>query len=138
MTIDIFKCFEFQRIARWVEKKHCALFPGLARKPYMGFYQKLRHRRLDSIYQSLPSGKVQYNTKMRHWHLMAVHCVAQTVVSRLVVLRGVKVHHQLVSKHIEIYPMLRAAALGKAEGPAVELASLGYAPDGNGEVKRWP
>src|SRR5687768_9725064 len=80
----ILKCLEFQCITCRIFKKHSSLFPGKPFKPDVRLYDKRNSGSLNPVSQALPFFPRQYNTKMRHRHIMAIYRITVILLMRLV------------------------------------------------------
>jgi hypothetical protein len=69
---------------------------------------------------------------VRHRDVMAIH----RVMVWLRLPARIEVRDQLVAEEIEVDPLGRAATLGAAQLPAVELARRGQVMYGNGKMER--
>ena len=102
---------EFERIPRWVKKEQGTLLPRLTLETDVRLDNKMLNNLLQPGGERLPVLKLEHDTAMRYRHTLPIYRVGDTSDLSILTQGRVVVYDELMPEHIEIDPLIGAAAL---------------------------
>src|SRR5215213_7929342 len=123
--------FEFERVARRVEKKHRRLLANFARETRFRFDDESDAFAFQSFGKFMKIGGRQNNAEMRHRNVVGVNVVDGAHARCF----GREMRDDLMSEKIEINPAIRASAFFAAENFAVKLSRFFQILNGKSQMK---
>ena len=131
--VDVLGGFEFEGVAGGVEEEHGCLFARKAFEADIGFDDEFDTFFFQAPFEPVPVFPIQYDSIVRHGYIMTV----DGIVVQAFLFDGLwfEMDHELMTKEIEVHPLVRASAFFAAQYITIECPCFDEVIDRYGHVE---